>query len=437
MAVGKRPAAGHGTDQEPEISCCKRRRVRMGGTAAFEFEDTPCLGEGSFGAVLKARHRVTGKTVAIKVLRSNGDLAGANKEMQDEADFLEACSPNPYVVGSHGLFRDPETYKLCLAMDYVGPNLHAFLSERPPLPEAIVKGYMWQLLTGANKMHGKDRIVHRDIKPQNILVGEGGKILKLCDLGLAMSLKTARKPYEFAGTMPYMAPEMLLGKPDYDAGVDVWSLGCVMAEMLTGRMLFKADKKDDRTAQLSAIFRVLGFPDETTWPEFFAAEVPRVFSYAQAQQHNTLGNLLPRETLSQDGFQVLKGLLECNPARRLTTAAALQLPWFAPRLHTDDVSESLPPRRRNVLRITIVPAGTLKKKTVLQIKFAPPATPKKNLGRIKIIPPATPGTKKNLRRIKVIPQATPQMKNVLRIPLAMWNKAMQCSLIPPTVQVVA
>ncbi|KAM3230210.1 hypothetical protein ACQJBY_060793 [Aegilops geniculata] len=429
MAVGKRAAAGHGTDQEPEISCCKRRRVRIGTTAAFEFDDTPCLGEGSFGAVLKARHRVTGKTVAIKVLRSNGDLAAANKEMQDEAGFLEACSPNPYVVGSHGLFRDPETYNLCLAMDYVGPNLHAFLSERQPLPEAIVKAYMWQLLTGANKMHGKDRIVHRDIKPQNILVGEGGKILKLCDLGLAMSLKTARKPYEFAGTMPYMAPEMLLGKPDYDAGVDVWSLGCVMAEMLTGEMLFKADKKDDRTAQLSAIFRVLGFPDETTWPEFFAAEVPRVFSYAQAQQHNTLGNLFPRETLSQDGFQFLKGLLECNPARRLTTAAALQLPWFAPKLPTptDDVSNSLPPTR-NVLRIKIVPAGTLKKKNVLRIKFTPPATPKKKnqLGRrIKVVPPATPGTKKDLlQRIKVIPPATPQMKNVLRIPLAMWNKAM-------------
>ncbi|XP_020194833.1 putative cyclin-dependent kinase F-2 [Aegilops tauschii subsp. strangulata] len=421
MAVGKRPAAGHGTDQEPEISCCKRRRVRIGSTAAFEFEDTPCLGEGSFGAVLKARHRVTGKTVAIKVLRSNGDLAAANKEIQDEAGFLEACSPNPYVVGSHGLFRDPETYKLCLAMDYVGPNLHAFLSERPPLPEAIVKGYMWQLLTGANKMHGKDRIVHRDIKPQNILVGEGGKILKLCDLGLAMSLKTYRKPYEFAGTMPYMAPEMLLGKPDYDAGVDVWSLGCVMAEMLTGEMLFKADKKDDRTAQLSAIFRVLGFPDETTWPEFFAAEVPRVFSYAQAQQHNTLGNLFRLETLSQDGFQVLKGLLKCNPARRLTTAAALQLPWFAPKLPTptDDVSNSLPPVR-NVLRIKIVPAGTLKKKNVLRIKFTPPAAPKKkNLRRIKVIPPATPGTKENLlQRVKVIPPATPQMKNVLRIPLA-------------------
>ncbi|KAF7054984.1 hypothetical protein CFC21_062565 [Triticum aestivum] len=202
-------------------------------------------------------------------------------------------------------------------MDYVGTDLHAFLSERPPLPEAIVKAYMWQLLTGANKMHSKHHILHRDIKPHNILVGEGGTILKFCDLGLAMSLKTARKPYEFAGTVPYMAPEMLLGKPDYDAGVDVWSLGCVMAEMLTGEMLFKADKKDDRIAQLSAIFGVLGLPDERTWPEFVAAKVPRVF-YAQAQQHNTLGNLFPRETLSKDGFQVLKGLLSFSSATQLS-----------------------------------------------------------------------------------------------------------------------
>ncbi|KAE8767771.1 putative cyclin-dependent kinase F-2 [Hordeum vulgare] len=407
MAAGKRPAAvldaGHMTHQEPEATLCKRRRVRIGTTTAFKFEDTPCLGEGSFGAVLKARHRVTGKTVAIKVIRSTDDPAVANREIEKEAGFLEACSPDPYVVGSHGLIRDPATHKLCLAMDYVGPNLYAFLSERPPLPEAIVKTYMWQLLTGANKMH-MHRIVHRDIKPHNILVGQGGKILKICDLGLARSLETAKLPYQFAGTMPYMAPEILLGKPDYDEGVDTWSLGCVMAEMLTGNMLFKADKKEDRIAQLSAIFRVLGLP----WPEVVAAKVPQA-------QHNTLGNLLPRETLSEDGFQVLKGLLECNPAKRLTAAAALQLPWFAPKLHTDDDVSELPPRR-NVLRMKIVQTGTLKKKTVLRIKFAP-ATPKKNLG-------ATPGTKKNLQRTEVIPPATPtpHMKNVLKIPLAVWNK---------------
>ncbi|XP_044981243.1 putative cyclin-dependent kinase F-2 [Hordeum vulgare subsp. vulgare] len=386
MAAGKRPAAvldaGHMTHQEPEATLCKRRRVRIGTTTAFEFEDTPCLGEGSFRAVLKARHRVTGKTVTIKVIRSTDDPAVANREIEKEAGFLEACSPNPYLVGSHGLFRDPATHKLCLAMDYVGPNLHAFLSERPPLPEAIVKAYIWQLLTGANKMH-MHRIVHRDIKPHNILVGQGGKILKICDLGLAMSLETAKLPYQFAGTKPYITPEILLGKPDYDEGVDTWSLGCVMAEMLTGNMLFKADKKEDRIAQLSAIFRVLGLP----WPEVIAAKVPQA-------QHNTLGNLLPRETLSQDGFQVLKGLLECNPAKRLTTAAALQLPWFAPKLHTDDNVPELPPRR-NVLQMKIVQTGTLEKKTVLRIKFAA-ATPKKNLGRIKVILPATSGTKKNL-----------------------------------------
>ncbi|KAI4966367.1 hypothetical protein ZWY2020_041204 [Hordeum vulgare] len=90
--------------------------------------------------------------------------------------------------------------------------------------------------------------------------------------------------------MPYMAPEILLGKPDYDERVDTWSLGCVMAEMLTGEMLFKADKKDDRIAQLSAIFRVLELP----WPEFVAAK-------AQQEQHNTLGNLFPRRPCPRTG----------------------------------------------------------------------------------------------------------------------------------------
>ncbi|KAI4966366.1 hypothetical protein ZWY2020_041203 [Hordeum vulgare] len=177
MAAGKRPAAvldaGHVTHQNRSNLLQEEARpdrhhdgLRVPGHALPR--------RGSFGAVLKARHRVTSKTVAIKVLRSTDDPAVANREIEEEAGFLEACAPNPYVVGTRGLFRDPITRNLCLAMDYVGPNLRAFLSERPPLPEAIVKGFMWQLLTGANKMH-MHHIIHRDIKPHNILVGEGGR----------------------------------------------------------------------------------------------------------------------------------------------------------------------------------------------------------------------------------------------------------------------
>src|SRR6185312_1296969 len=120
------------------------------------------------------------------------------------------------------LARDPATAELCLVMDCAGQSLHdALLGQRHPLPEDTVRAAMWQLLTGAKRMHG-GHIIHRDIKPANILVG-GDQIVRFCDLGLAVCMAET-PPYEAAGTMWYMAPEMLLGKPDYDALVDIWSL---------------------------------------------------------------------------------------------------------------------------------------------------------------------------------------------------------------------
>ncbi|KAM0883925.1 hypothetical protein ACQ4PT_031299 [Festuca glaucescens] len=417
MAVGKRHAAvldaGHATEQgSSDDYYSKRRRVRVG--SMEEYEATDVLGEGAFGIVKKARHCVTGKTVAIKFLRPDTDAS----ELQEEGRFLEACAGNPYIVGSHGFVRDPSTTKLSLAMEYVGPSLHASLSKRPPLPESVVRGYMWQLLTGAQKMHERG-IVHRDIKPANILVGEDGKILKLCDLGLALSLATEKTPYGDAGTPPYMAPEILLGKPDYDARVDTWSLGCVMAEMLAGgKMLFSfkgGSRHAAKISQLWEIFSLLGLPDERAWPELASLPLAATFlRWFLARQHNTLRERFHEEMLSHDGFQVLKGLLECNPDKRLTAAAALRLPWFLPEI------DNLPLPEKNVVRIKVTLPATPKKKK------------KKNLQRIKTIPPATqkmkrirnitPATLKKVPRIKFIIGGTPKKENVLRIPLAMWEK---------------
>uniref|UniRef100_A0ACD5XMC0 Uncharacterized protein n=1 Tax=Avena sativa TaxID=4498 RepID=A0ACD5XMC0_AVESA len=307
------------------------------GSASFSIQvsrteayvETGILGGGSFGVVLQARHRVTGNTVAIKFLRSTVHRPADPSRLLEEARFLGACDGNPYVVAYYGLVHDPATADLGLAMEYVGPSLHTFLSERPPLLEGIVCCYMWQLLTGAKMMHQRG-IVHRDIKPANILVEGGGKMLKFCDLGLAMSLATKETPYGDVGTMPYKPPEMILGKPNYDGRVDTWSLGCVMAEMLTGQRMFPGLGDDDEVKQLWVIFRRVGFPDETTWPELASLPLARMVPrWTQArQQQSTLREMFHEEMLSNEGFQVLKGLLECNPDKRLTAAAALQLPWF-------------------------------------------------------------------------------------------------------------
>ena len=192
------------------------------------------------------------------------------------------------------------------------------------------------------------RIVHRDIKPQNILVGDGHSVVKLCDFGLAMSTDEP-PPYEAAGTLWYMAPEMLLEKPDYDERVDLWSLGCVMAELINnGRPLFQGFYDQ---GQLCAIFDVLGVPDDSTWPGFSSTTFATVWMpELDMHRDNYLRELFPETKLSKEGFEVLSGLLTCNPEKRLTAAAALRHPRFAKidalELPKEELAPQIPKRRR-------------------------------------------------------------------------------------------
>uniref|UniRef100_A0A453IQR7 [RNA-polymerase]-subunit kinase n=2 Tax=Aegilops tauschii TaxID=37682 RepID=A0A453IQR7_AEGTS len=186
-------------------------------------------------------------------------------------------------------------------------------------------------------------------------------------------------PYNQVGTAPYMAPEMILGKQDYDAQVDTWSIGCVFAELLTGTTLFMVDPEDEEedetkndVKQLGSIFRVLGVPDERTWPGFtslpLAKKAPQLLQ-AGHNKHSRLRDLFPQEKLSVEGFQVLQRLLRCNPDERLTAAAALKHPWFAaPRSAAPAVEK--------------VDALSFQKKKTPRIKFIPPVMPQKNLLKI-------------------------------------------------------
>uniref|UniRef100_A0A804M1M0 [RNA-polymerase]-subunit kinase n=1 Tax=Zea mays TaxID=4577 RepID=A0A804M1M0_MAIZE len=338
----------------------KRKRIAVGSSEQYEFEETCRLGAGAFGAVFKARHRATGQIVAVKChSAADGDLTMVFREARFHE---EACcgGANPFAVSFHGVVRDPGTWKRYLVMECMETSLHDLLHQRPrgspPLPEATVRAAMWQLLTGTKKMH-EACIIHRDIKLQNILVGEGQSVVKICDFGLAMSTDE-RLPYEPAGTLWYQAPEMLLGKPDYDTKVDVWSLGCVMAELVNnGRPLFQGSDDD---GQLCAIFDVLGVPDDSTWPWFsstpFATEV---MPELDMQAYNRLRDLFPETKLSTEGFQVLSGLLTCNPNRRLTAAAALNHPWFA---KIDDLEL---PKKKEKLE-SMLPKGHKRRRRMFQ-----------------------------------------------------------------------
>ncbi|RLN41741.1 hypothetical protein C2845_PM01G33710 [Panicum miliaceum] len=224
------------------------------------------LPQGAFGAVVKARHRATGQIVAIKRV---GEDHGGHAALLREARYLEeACrgGDNPFVVGFRGVVRAPATLDLRLVMECVGPSLHDLLRQRapgsPPPPEAAVRAAMWQLFTAAKKMHD-GHIVHRDIKPQNILVGDGRSVIKLSDFGLAMSTDEW-PPYEPAGTL------WPLFQGFYDQG------------------------------QLCAIFDMLGTPDDSTWPGFSSTTFATVMMpELDMQRESHLHEHFPERKLSK------------------------------------------------------------------------------------------------------------------------------------------
>jgi len=132
--------------------------------------------------------------------------------------------------------------------------------DRGVLEPAIVRSFMWQLLMGTAFCH-ENRVLHRDLKPQNLLINKRGE-LKLADFGLARAFGIPVNTFSNeVVTLWYRAPDVLMGSRTYSTSIDVWSCGCIMAEMLSGVPLFRGRDNND---QLNQILRILGTPDEQT-----------------------------------------------------------------------------------------------------------------------------------------------------------------------------
>ncbi|CAN6310831.1 unnamed protein product [Urochloa humidicola] len=283
----------------------KRPRYQFG--SIYNYEKLEVLGEGTYGVVVKARDLRTGETVAIKWIRPDAAYGGGGGEGSGapdllavfrEAGCLSACRGHPSFVQMKEVVADEVTGHVFIVMEFVGPSLDSRLTRR--FSEGEARAVMRQLLRGAEALHGAGTI-HRDIKPDNILVGPGG-VLKMCDLGMAAPVRPAGEPYpeETVAALWYRAPELLMGSRSYGPAIDMWALGCVMAEVLTGEPLFGgAETVDDMNAKV----KELGGMDA---PELQAS----------------------LRELSEAGHEVLCGLLSVKPEKRLTATEALSHRWF-------------------------------------------------------------------------------------------------------------
>ena len=201
--------------------------------------------------------------------------------------------------------------------EYVDHTLLHDLENNPSgLPSRLARLYLWQIIEAVNHCHSRS-IIHRDIKPENVLVSKNA-VIKICDFGFARTLAAPGEAYtDYVATRWYRAPELLVGDVNYGKPVDIWAIGCLLAEMLTGDPLFPGDSDID---QLYHIVRTLGnLPQKhqsvfSTNRLFKGIEMPTVKWNAEAKG-NALGKLL-RTTLDDRAIELIQACLHLTDAKR-------------------------------------------------------------------------------------------------------------------------
>ncbi|XP_071954349.1 cyclin-dependent kinase 1-like [Antedon mediterranea] len=278
------------------------------------------IGEGTYGVVYKGKHKESGMIVALKKIRLESEEEGVPSTAIREISLLKELD-HPNIVTLQDILM--QECKLYLVFEFLTMDLKKYMdSLKGTLMEAdLVKSYLHQILEGMVYCHSR-RIIHRDMKPQNLLIDNKGTI-KLADFGLARAFGIPVRVYTHeVVTLWYRAPEILLGSAKYATPVDVWSIGCIFAEMATKRPLFHGDSEID---QLFRIFRTLGTPVEDTWPE--VTKLPDYKPSFPNWKSNSLTTNV--KALNSSGLDLLQKMLIYNPAKRISAKAALRHPYFS------------------------------------------------------------------------------------------------------------
>eukprot|EP00928_Gymnodinium_smaydae_P079195 TRINITY_DN63189_c0_g1_i1.p2 TRINITY_DN63189_c0_g1~~TRINITY_DN63189_c0_g1_i1.p2 ORF type:complete len:315 (-),score=82.09 TRINITY_DN63189_c0_g1_i1:143-1087(-) len=287
----------------------------------YEILEKSLLGEGTYGKVYKARVVKTGEYVAMKQMKLDTQEEGVPSTAIREIALLKELS-HVNVVKLLDVFCKPN--KLVLVFEFLENDLKKYMkSLNGRLTPVTVKNLSYQLCRGVEFCHA-NRIIHRDIKPQNLLIDTRLR-LKIADFGLARAFTVPVPKYTHeVVTVWYRPPEILLGAQQYSVPVDLWSIGCVMAEMATAAPLFAGDSEIDT---IFKIFMKLGTPTEQQWPGVsdlpdFKANFPKWPAKGWAQIRNTAQQVGP------DGIDLLEKLMCYDPRRRLSARGAVQHGYF-------------------------------------------------------------------------------------------------------------
>jgi glycogen synthase kinase 3 beta len=285
------------------------------------YRDEKTIGNGSFGTVYQATLVETGETVAIK--RVFQDKRYKNRELQI---MKELRHPNITAFKDVFLKSDngPDEVFLNLVMEFlpetVYRELKKYVRNKQQMPLLLIKLYAYQMLRSLAYIHALG-ICHRDIKPQNLLVDPDAGVLKLCDFGSAKKLIAGESNVSYICSRYYRAPELIFGATEYTTAIDIWSAGCVAAELMLGFPVFPGETGVD---QLVEIIKVLGTPDREEIramnPNFTEYKFPTIKSHPWSKVF--------KGKVSSEAMSFVVHLLHYTPGHRPSAMEALEHPFL-------------------------------------------------------------------------------------------------------------
>ncbi len=306
-----------------------------------DFAKIEKIGEGTYGVVFKGRNKRTGDIVAMKKIRLESEEEGVPSTAIREISLLKELQ-HPNIVSLQDIIMQEN--RLYLIFEFLTMDLKKYIDTAVPPKEfmdrQLVKSYCYQILQAMLFCHQR-RVLHRDLKPQNLLIDKRGTI-KLADFGLARAFGIPVRVYTHeVVTLWYRAPEILLGSNKYSCPIDMWSIGCIFAEMATKKPLFQGDSEID---QLFRIFRVLRTPTEEMWPG--VSQLPDFKATFPSWSSFGLEDSLHGQ-LDANGMDLLNAMLVYNPAKRISAKAALRHPYF------DDLDKNTLPAKPGEYEINV------------------------------------------------------------------------------------
>ncbi|KAM6123542.1 LOW QUALITY PROTEIN: cyclin-dependent kinase 10 [Phoenicopterus ruber ruber] len=284
-----------------------------------EFEKLNRIGEGTYGIVYRARDTLTDETVALKKVRMDNEKDGMPiSSLREITLLLQLRHPNivelkEVVVGNH-------LESIFLVMGYCEQDLASLLENmQTPFSEAQVKCIILQVLKGLQYLH-ENYIIHRDLKVSNLLMTDKGCV-KIA-VGLARTYGASKPMTPKVVTLWYRAPELLLGMTTQTTSIDMWAVGCILAELLAHKPLLPGTSE---IHQIDLIVQLLGTPNENIWPGF--SKLPLVSQYTlRKQPYNNLKHKFP--WLSEAGLRLLNFLFMYDPKKRATAKDCLESSYF-------------------------------------------------------------------------------------------------------------